>query len=92
MEYLPSKWSDNAMLLPIHIINSVTDIKVALVADLSYARYLRIDNFEPNQIIEFGNEQWKVYPFFKKNSAVRDGGSTINHTGTFGWAIKIDNP
>lgn len=92
LQYLPSKWSDNAMLLPIQIMNTVSDNKMALVADLNYARYVRIDNFEPNQIIQFGGEQWKIYPFYKKNTVNRDGGNDINHTGTFGWAIKLDSP
>lgn len=92
MQYLPSKWSDNAVLLPIQVLNSVTNNKVALVADLSYARYVRIDNFEPNQIIQFGGEQWKIYPFYKKNTVNRDGGNDLDHTGTFGWAIKLDSP
>jgi len=90
--YLPSKWSDNTVLLPIQVLNCSAAKKTCLVADLKYARYTRIDNLEPNQIIFFGNDKWKIYPFYKKNSVNKDGGSSIQHSGTFGWAVKYDGP
>ena len=66
--------------------------KVSILAKIENARYLRIDNLQPEQILTFGAEKWMVFPFHKKNSSVRDGGTSIDHSGTFGWAIRYDGP
>lgn len=89
---LPSKWSSESVLLPIQIINFTTSNKSQIVAELKNSRYLRIDTLEPKQIIQLGSEKWKVFPFYKKNTIARNGGSSITHTGTFGWAIRYDGP
>jgi hypothetical protein len=33
-----------------------------------------------------------IFPWYRKYSATRDGGTNIDHTGTFGWAIKYEPP
>jgi hypothetical protein len=86
----PSAWNQEAVLLPIQPYVWRASSKCSLVADLGHARYVRIDNYEPEQIVELGGEFWKVYPFHRKNSASRDGGAGIGHTGTFGWAIRVE--
>lgn len=88
----PSLWSSTAVLHPIHVTALRASKNRSLVADIRHARYVRIDNYEPEQIITLGAEKWKVFPFHKKNSSVRDGGNSIDHTGTFGWAIRYDGP
>ena len=60
--------------------------------DLAHCRFLRIDNYQPGDIIPLGPDRWKVAPWYRKNTAQRDGGSNIQHTGTFGWAIRYDGP
>lgn len=89
---LPSAWSVSSPLLPINLINYISSSKTSLVCTIGNARYLRIDNYEPGQIISLGNERWKIYPFHRKNAGLRDGGVWANHTGTFGWAIRYDGP
>jgi len=90
VERSPSPWNSEAVLLPIQPHVTVSESKVVMVADLQNARYLRIDNYEPGQIFSIGPESWKVYPFYLKNTVSRDGGSAVNHTGTFGMAIRYD--
>lgn len=90
---LPSNWSNNADLLPISIHQNADSSKIKLVAELVNARYIRINNLEPEQIISFGSEKWKIYPFFEKNIASANTSLPLqNHTGTFGWAIRYDGP
>ncbi len=90
---LPNNFFSETTFLPIQILNYVLSNKCSMVADLRNARYLRIDNFEPNQIITIGSVKWKIYPFYRKNIANRSGGNYgITHTGTFGWAIRYDGP
>lgn len=92
----PSAWSSASLLLPIQIVARQPSNKVSILAEVKNARYIRLLNYEPEQIISLGDERWKIFPFHKKNSAVPNGSdlesSPIDHTGTFGWAIRYDGP
>lgn len=88
---LPNNWNSEAVLLPIRSYKIRPSSKVSLTADLINARYTRVDNYEPGQVITIGSEQWKIFPFYRKDVANRNGG-TGNHSGTFGWAIRYEAP
>ena len=90
----PSVWNSEAVLLPIRAFKPRPSSKSSLILDVTNARHIRVDNLAPGDILTLGADRWKVYPWYIKNSAVRDGGSLagINHTGTFGWAIRYQGP
>ncbi|WP_314338845.1 hypothetical protein [Acinetobacter guillouiae] len=89
---LPSAWSSQSPLLPVQVILSRPSSKNMVVAEIEHARYIRIDYYEPEQIITLGNDRWMVFPFFKKDMTVRNGYSGGDHSGTLGWAIRYDGP
>ncbi|WP_236173610.1 hypothetical protein [Pseudomonas pseudonitroreducens] len=89
---LPNAWNSEGVLVPIQVHIFRPESKVTLVADLKNARYTRVDNYDPGQIIPLGPDRWKIFPWYRKNAAVRDGGDGINHTGTMGWAVRYDGP
>jgi hypothetical protein len=86
------------VLLPLRAWKERTPYKSSLVADLANARLLRIDNITPGDILTIGTDKWKAYPWYRKNVSARDGSGNqgsaynINHTGTFGWAIRYEGP
>lgn len=88
----PSAWNSDAPLIPIQVHQWRASNKCSLVADLRHARYIRVNNYEPGDLITLGGDVWKVFPFHLKNSDVPDGGTGLAHTGTFGWAIRYDGP
>lgn len=88
----PSAWNSEAILLPIQGYVFRASNKCSLVVDVKNARYVRVDNYEPGQIITLGSDRWRVYPFYRKSTAARDGGFGVDHTGTMGWAIRYDGP
>ncbi len=88
----PNNWNSEAVLLPIRAYKVRPSNKIGLVADLEHARYVRVDNYAPGQVIDIGGDRWKVFPWFRKNTASRNGGDAIDHTGTFGWAIRYEGP
>jgi hypothetical protein len=92
IERSPNAWNQECALLPIQVYVPRSSSKVSLVLDLVNARYIRIDNYEPGEIVTLGADRWRFYPFYRKNSSVRDGGGGINHSGTLGWAIRYDGP
>lgn len=90
---MPSNWSSETLLIPINCYYQVASYKVQLVLSVKTARYLRIDNHNPEEIIQIGTDRWKVYPFYRKNISQRDGSqASVNHSGTFGLAVKYDGP
>lgn len=91
---LPSAWNNEATLLPIRSYKVRPSSKNSLTADLEHARHTRVDNYDPGQVISLGEDRWKIFPWYRKNSAARDGGggAAVNHSGTFGWAIRYEGP
>lgn len=85
-----STWNNESILIPIQPHLRVDGNKIQMLADIQNARYIRVDNYDSGQILTIGSEQWMVFPFIRKNTGARDGGTRINHTGTFGWAIRYD--
>lgn len=88
----PSAWNGEAVLLPIQAYVLRPSGKRSLVADLAHARYVRLAYYDPGQIVTLGADRWIVFPWYRKDSATPNGGSGLNHTGTFGWAIRYDGP
>lgn len=85
----PSAWNQESILIPIRPIQQRPDNRWSIVGDIHHCRYMRIDNHAPGEIITLGNDKWRVYPWFRKNAAARNGGSNIDHTGTFGCALRM---
>lgn len=93
---LPNSWNSEAVLLPIRIHKHRPSYKVSMVADLEHARYTRVDNYMPGEIVTIGSDRWKVFPWYRRNVSTRNASATastiIGHTGTFGWAIRYEGP
>jgi hypothetical protein len=89
---LPSAWNSESVLVPIQGYVWVGSSKCSLAVDVKNARYVRLDNYQPGQVITLGGESWKVFPFYRRNVSERDGGNGVSHTGTLGWAIRYDGP
>lgn len=85
---LPNAWNSEAVLVPIRAYQWRASRKISLIADLEYARHVRMDNLEPGEVVTLGSEKWKVFPWYRKDSANRNGGYNVRHSGTFGWAIR----
>jgi len=90
LEIQPNSWNSEAVLLPIREYFKRSENKVSLIIDLEHARHTRIDNYEPGQIITLGNDRWMIFPWTQKNTNSRNGGTAIDHSGTFGWAIRYE--
>lgn len=88
---LPNMWNQESPLLPVRAYRVRPESKVSLVLDLQHARHCRVDNFNDAEIITIGVDQWQVFPHHRRNTASRNGGRKVDHTGMFGWAIrKVD--
>lgn len=96
LSLLPNAWNGETVLLPIHVLVARASNMSSLVATPANARYLRIDNHAPGDMIILGAEQWMVFPWLRKNATSRNG--TVGaitadlHSGTLGWAIRYEGP
>jgi hypothetical protein len=92
---MPNSWNSEAVLLPIRAYKLRPASKISLVADLENARYTRLDNYAPGEVITLGPDRWKVFPWYRKDASARNGftgGSGVPHSGTLGWAIRYEGP
>lgn len=88
---IPNAWNGESPLLPFRVYRRRTEAKVSLVADFKNSRKCRIDNFNDQEIITIGADQWQIFPFHKRSMTSRNAGYWVDHTGTFGWALrKVD--
>lgn len=88
----PSAWNAEAALLPLRLYSRRPSNRISLIVDHEHARLLRIDNLTPGDVLTLGPDKWKVYPWHRKNVASRNGSNGIDHTGTFGWAVRYLGP
>lgn len=88
---LPNLSNQATILLPIKPCARRNDGGLTIIANPKNARYLRMDNVVPGEIVTFGSDQWKCYPFMRKDATVRNGvgwATGATHSGTFGYAIR----
>ncbi|MEG1971200.1 MAG: hypothetical protein RR101_13905 [Burkholderiaceae bacterium] len=90
LKLLPNAWNSEGVLVPIRAYKIRPSSKASLVGDLEHARYIRVDNYVAAQILTIGHDRWMVFPFLRKNTEQRNGGSSLSHSGTFGWAIRYE--
>jgi hypothetical protein len=93
LDCLPSAFNNATVLLPIKAVLDVGSNGRAVVASLNNARFCRLDYVQPGDIITYGQERWKLYPWLRNNVSVRNGADNStaappNHTGTLGYAIR----
>lgn len=93
LQALPSAYNQNTVLLPLQVPQRRLSKGLTIVADFVHARLCRIDNHLTGEIVSYGGDDWKVYPFYRKNADERNGGQQwypvpTNHSGTFGYAIR----
>lgn len=88
---LPSTFNEANVLVPIHTAVVRTDGLQTIAVSLRHARYVRIDNITPGEVITYGGDQWKVFPLYAKNVVERNGvgwATGTNHSGTLGVALR----
>jgi len=95
LQCLPSEFNQNTVLLPLLVVQRRSSKGQTIVADMANARLCRNDNHALGEIIVYGEDKWKVYPFYRKNVEARNASQWpvgANHTGTFAFAVRYTGP
>lgn len=92
MSVLPNLWNYETALLPCQILTRRVEGKTSLIGELDHLRFTRNDYLPPGQIIEYGPDRWKVYPFYRRNVEAGGGGvvASGNHSACLAVAIRYD--
>ena len=61
----PSAFNQESPLLSVQVCSTAASNKINLLADIAHARYLRIQNYLPKEILIIGSDKWKIYPFHR---------------------------
>lgn len=92
LESQPNEYNQQSLLLPIlpYHTSAVYSGYYTLVAHVQKARHLMINYLDPETIIYHGDEQWMVFPYFRKvyQSPYTFSIVRTTHTGNYGWVIK----
>lgn len=93
-----STWNQQALLIPFEVSyfwrNPGGQELLMPLGLVDHIRLMRITNYNTGDVVTFGSDRWKVYPWYRKNTDYPNGTGGTNHqsTGTFGFAVKYDGP
>lgn len=89
---LPSGMNQGMVLVPAYVFELATDFRVLPLLQVGHMRHCRVDNYGLGDVVSFGADRWKVYPMGRRNSSVRNPQGGVDHTGTFGFALRYFGP
>jgi len=85
----PNTYNSQTHLVPMNLQYGMANNLFGYLGYVEHVRLVRIDNYEIGDIITISPDQWKVYPWFKKNTLNRNGINIANSgTGTLGFAVR----
>lgn len=84
----PNQWNGESVLIPMRVYASRPSGFVSPVLECAHARFVSIANLNDKQVITLGTDKWKVYPMFRRSTALNDSfGSWYA-----GYAFRYDGP
>lgn len=83
--YQPNIWNGDSILFPVIGVER-RGAMFSYVATLTHIRLMRNTNYEDEQVITLGSDEWVTYPAFIKNASEPSVGQ--NHSGTVAFAVK----
>ncbi len=88
MTLLPSPFNDVTVLLPVYGMQVLSGDNYAISLALDSVRHCRIDNNSPGEVVTYGDEQWKLFPFHAKNTSNPTPRNVTPHSGCYGFAVR----
>lgn len=95
----PNTWNGESCLIPVHIYLGRASSTCSRLGTIGHIRFMRMDNYEPGDIITLGLDRWMVLPMYRRDPTdVRGEKGVYNSTaitgssGQLAYAIKYDGP
>jgi hypothetical protein len=88
--YSPNTWNNQAILLPYDLIVHMSEA-MACCGTIPHIFLIRLDNYNINDVITIGSDQYKVFTWGQKNSNMPFTlDNVLPHTGLIGYCFKIN--
>jgi hypothetical protein len=95
----PNVWNGESCLVPAHLFLGRASSTCSRLGNIGHVRFMRMDNYEPGDIITLGLDRWMVLPMYRRDPLKPLGEkSAFNSTaingssGQLAYAIKYDGP
>lgn len=94
---LPSPLNSAHILLPLKAVVPMPAGGLTIAVQHKNLRFMRVDNILPGDVISYGGEKWKCFPWMKRDVVKRYGVDSYNEptvisSGTFGFAVRYEGP
>lgn len=91
---LPNTSNQASVLIPTKVAIERASYGHTIIWNPPNVRWTRNDNLAPGEVVQYGTDQWKVYPAYRKDASERNGSSDTasRHSGTLAYAIRYTGP
>lgn len=90
----PNAFNGQTVLTPFQLFLQGTDGHMMPIGHVEHLRFVKLTNYNPGDIIQLGPDRWKLYPWFKLDTANPNGISyssdDLATTGVLGVAVRYD--
>lgn len=95
----PNVFNGQTVLTPFTPFLKGADGYFMPIGRIGHLRWVKLQNYDPGDVITIGPEKWKVFPWYVKDTTKPDGEFRPNYspsyppsTGIMGVAVKYDGP
>lgn len=93
----PNSFNNQTVLTPFTLFLLNADGHYMNLGHVGHVRWLRLENYNPGDVLEIGSDRWKVFPWMIKDTGSPDGdaqgyGDNTFSTGILGCAVRYDGP
>ncbi len=88
MNLQPNEWNGQNTLIPIMPCVGRPAGLFSIAAQFAHSRYVRNNYLDDGEVISLGADDWKCYPFYKKDITLANGEANGNASGTYALAIR----
>ena len=86
-----SAWNEMTVMLPYYLVATRPESKLTPIGTISHFRHFRMDNHVAGDIVTFGSDKYKVFPWLRHTTGTY---TTIEDcaSGVWGVAVEYDGP
>lgn len=93
----PNVFNGQTVLTPFQLFLQNTDGHFMSVGHVGHLRFVRLTNYNPGDVVTIASDRWRVFPWFRKDTAFPLGKQAGYSDGSFstgvlGVAVRYDGP
>lgn len=88
----PNSFNGQAILINPPLIVHRGDFKSSIVGQINIMRFMRMDFYQPEDILTIGPDKWQIFPCIKRDPANPGGHGSNRQSGFHAYAIRYTGP